>query len=54
MVDIGIVVPQAAATVPIEIVVQVRADEGQERSHEDHSCIPLISPDGRLQNTETH
>ena len=30
--DLGVVVPQATATVPIEIVVQVRAGEGQEWS----------------------
>ena len=32
--DIGVVVPQATATVPIEIVVQVGAGEGQEWSRE--------------------
>ena len=37
--DLGVVVPQATATVPIEIVVQVRAGEGQEWSRE----VPSIA-----------
>ena len=47
--DLGVVVPQATATVPIEIVVQVGAGEGQEWSRELHLVfISVISPGGWL------
>ena len=47
--DIGVVVPQATATVPIEIVVQVRAGEGQEWPREVQLVfISVISPGGWL------
>ena len=47
--DLGVVVPQATATVPIKIVVQVRAGEGQEWSREVQLVfISVISPGGWL------
>ena len=47
--DLGVVVPQATATVPIEIVVQVGAGEGQEWSRGVHLVfISVISPGGWL------